>query len=270
MIGKFHISDDCWLSWQNLTSKKPLVFYGRAWLHLDRRCVRAEWKLFSGWPMLHVTLGGGDAAREISIAFSMPLLGFFFMAFDGFIPEKYFPHKMVDSYDRVGEKWRMPQERVIGFSIVDGYVFVSLWENPNEWNRSDPWWWKFSINPVDKIFGHEKYTQREISASEQVIELPEASYAARVKMLECTWKRPRWPFAKTMIRAEIEPVQPIPAHAGKGENSYDLDDDFSCGMTCPASTPSQAARIYADSIMRSRKKYGLPSILDGMGYATTF
>jgi hypothetical protein len=58
-----------------------------------------------------------------------------------------------------------------------------------------------------------------------------------------------------MVRAEITPDKPIPV-PGKGENSWDCDDDASYGMTCAAQTPAEAVAHYSASIQRDRQRHG--------------
>jgi hypothetical protein len=268
-----HLSENIWFSWQNLSEKKPkqpLWKNGRAWLHIAEKCVTIEWNVGKGWPLAHINIGGGDGDNKISLSLSFPFIGFYHIAFEGFVPRKYFPKVYRKNYAHPGEMWNAPVERQIGISINDGYVFISLWENPDEWNKTDPWWWKFSFNPADIILGHQKYSEKELLTTTEMIPLPEASYAATVRIVESKWKRPRWPWPMRMLRAKITPSNPIPTHAGKGENSWDLDDDYLYDMTCQANTPKEAAQKVADSVMRERRRYGLPDCLEGIGYAPSF
>lgn len=85
--------------------------------------------------------------------------------------------------------------------------------------------------------------------------MPEHPYPATVRLFESTWKRPRWPFARRMVRAEIEVEGGIP-HPGKGENSWDCDDDATYSLTCQARTAEDAVAKLVGSVLRDRRNYG--------------
>ena len=54
--------------------------------------------------------------------------------------------------------------------------------------------------------------------------MPEGKYPAHVKRERRTWKRPRWftPLVRGYWDVDVESGIPVP---GKGENSWDCDDD---------------------------------------------
>lgn len=266
-----HWFEEAWhtrfLRWssQNLSDgKKPLWRHGRRWLWLNGRCVFSmEWQPGSRYfCTLHLDWGGGDTDRDLSVTVGFPLIGFYHFSLDGFLPEWAVDGKWVDSSYRPGTKFKMAIPRKIGVSVHDGNIWFSLWEYPMAWSSKQPWWWQFSFNPADFVLGRAKYQEMNLFSEAAVLELPEGQYPVMVKVFECTWKRPRWPWARRMVRAEVDCGEDgVPSHAGKGENSWDLEDDLTYRMTCPESTVEGAVKRLRDSIMRDRKQYGSPADL---------
>jgi hypothetical protein len=75
---------------------------------------------------------------------------------------------------------------------------------------------------TDALFGRPKHSLEVLS--EQDITMPEGKYPAHVKRERRTWKRPRWftPLVREYWDVDVEGGIPVP---GKGENSWDCDDD---------------------------------------------
>lgn len=114
---------------------------------------------------------------------------------------------------------------------------------------------RFYINYIDLLLGKSRYSEKVIKETHNVeITLPEGKYPATCEMKDCYWKRPRWPFTKTIRRAfiEIENGIPIP---GKGENSWDCEDDAIFGHTGPAESFRDAEKQLVFSILETRFKH---------------
>jgi len=243
-------------SHKSIEKKKPA---GRFWLHLWERCIHFEWSLKGKHCDFYLTLNGDE--REITFHLGIPFIGGFWLGFEHFLPRWLYPYKWTKS-NRSGEMWKMPIERKIGMSVHHGKVWLSLWENPMEGGRDDPWWWEFSWSPVDTLLGRRKYSRQELLTTAATVSLPERDYPVNVAIFESTWKRPRWPWPTKLIRADIDSIEKgIPAHAGKGENSWDMEDDAVFSMTTIADTPEEAVKKMADSILRDRRRYGPPTEL---------
>jgi len=80
-------------------------------------------------------------------------------------------------------------------------------------------------------------------------------YPATVRFFESTWKRPRWPWSKKIVRADIYPDTPIP-YPGKGENSWDCDEDATHSMMTAEETELGAVVAMVESVLRSRYRHG--------------
>jgi len=144
-----------------------------------------------------------------------------------------------------------------GGALVGGWSFRwSLWTPHMSWSSKTPWYRRGSWYPLDTIFGRVRHRViRVIEESESVdIPMPEGVYPAKIRILEEGWKRPRW-FMETKIkRCHADMWVPIP-HMGKGENSWDCGEDGTYGLTCQATSITEAiGKIVADSL-HTRKKY---------------
>lgn len=146
-------------------------------------------------------------------------------------------------------------DRQIGLRIFDGALWIDLWRDDDKWDNRN---WRtrpIVIHPMDILFGRTKHTQQSISIHEVDVALPEGKYPATVELYYSIWTRPRWPFARKIKRANIELRHGIPV-PGKGENSWDLDDDAILSMTCPANTVEGAIGQVVESALRSRRRHG--------------
>lgn len=225
--------------WSSENRKGAGLWAGRAWFYLLRHSVNVEWHFGRRARMCHLHLDlskHGD--HNIMWSISIPFLFAIYLSIDGL------------RWKRLPEK-----DRTIGASFNDGSLRLALWDTSNEWSRGQPWWWEMTVNVPDLIFGSAAYSSREVSTQEVNVAMPEGNYPAKVMMFESTWKRPRWPRPTVVLRADIEPVTPIP-FPGKGENSWDMEDDAVHSMTCSVSTPEEAAQVLRKSILRSRHDNG--------------
>lgn len=266
---------------QNLTEddKKPAhtFWHGRAWLRLESDAKRHpglglhwEWG-FGGhtlkWPFAHIELSGsGMDDDDITLSVCLPWVAMLYVCLQG-IPNWEGPGRWVKSSTPPHDLWHRPEQRQIGWSIYEGTLCLDLWNNTMESSNTDPWWWKISINPADILLGRHKYTTRDLSTERVEVPMPEAPYPASVRIFESTWQRPRWPWPRRMVRAEITPDTPIPL-PGKGENSWDQDDDATHSLTCHATTAQAAAETLRASVMRDRVRYGSTAWVPDDGWPT--
>jgi hypothetical protein len=146
-------------------------------------------------------------------------------------------------------------ERHIELAWYGGGLHWSIWTPINEWTRGTPKWRDGSWYPLDTLLGKQRYGHRVLSKETITVSLPEGDYPCKVELFESRWKRDRWPRVKILLRAEIEPDTPIPV-PGKGDNSWDCDDDAAYSMTCQAATAQEAADKLKESILSQRLKYG--------------
>lgn len=147
--------------------------------------------------------------------------------------------------------WRRG-ERTIGVAVFDWKLWVYPWVNDNEWTRQcHPLTW----SPLDTFLGSQKHTQRSVSLTDVLVPLPEGNYQATVEMYWSIWTRPRWPFARKILRANIESERGIPV-PGKCDSGWDCGEDAIYGLTTAVATPAEAVKALIESATNSRKKYG--------------
>jgi len=244
------------------------LWHARAWLKIGGRgqnphhgpwtttTFGAEWGIGPYARSCHAYLElNGYGENQIMLALAIPFLFSIYLFVEHLLPKHWLPGHWRPSTIPPHELIWDSVERQIGFDIYGGGLWLHLWNNRNESSSRDPWWWSIHIYPADLLLGDRKYSARDLYSECVNVQLPEGPYPSTVRIFESTWKRPRWPWPRRMIRAEITPDTPIP-NPGKGENSWDLGDDATYSMTCPAHTPAEAADMLARSILRDRERYG--------------
>ena len=127
-----------------------------------------------------------------------------------------------------------------------------------EHRSKDPWWWDFTIDPMEILFGKRQYSEKVLEEGETTIDMPEGVYTATYKRFISYWKRARSPFVRSLHRISIDIPVGIP-HEGKGENSWDMGMDATFGVTMPVEEDESIydiARRFAMSCLKERQKYG--------------
>lgn len=129
--------------------------------------------------------------------------------------------------------------------------------------------WRLSIDFDRIIRGSYEREERQIEGTILNVEVPiepDNSLGLRylgtfTRMEETRW-RSHWPWNKKKSTQywKIEFKNP-PMHAGKGENSWDLDDDGIMGCSALVETLQEAIKDYQERVYRDRKKYGMPDVI---------
>lgn len=109
------------------------------------------------------------------------------------------------------------------------------------------------------LLGRQVHTKRDVGESVPVeIVMPEGTYHGTATIRVSTRKRPRWRLL-TRQSVEIKLANP-PKFAGKGENSWDIEDDGFFSATFPEATVDEAVAGYRDLVLTRRARHGQPSI----------
>lgn len=167
-------------------------------------------------------------------------------------------------------KW-IEEKKTTGFYVFQWALVWSFMEN--EWDNPSrrPWWKHFYFRIDDFILGKPESLKDElVSADDVFFELGNTKF----KMDSIQWIRyrrfrrhiPYTLFHRTNYCVDMKIDKP-PMRAGKGENSWDCDDDGSFGIHGPwkHQIPTYLNReecirlaidYYVDSVMRDAKKYG--------------
>lgn len=116
-------------------------------------------------------------------------------------------------------------------------------------------------NYRDWLFGRSIYSESQHGASYHVkhtpMVLPEGEYDLAMDFYTSYWHRPRSPFIRSIDRVEVTPSEPVPK-PGKGENSWDIDDDATFSSTMPVNGRSveQIAEDFKADMIKDRERYG--------------
>lgn len=262
MLKKFF-----WFHSQSLSDKKlPLWRAGRCWFHFkNSKIFSLEWYFWkrSINPALIFTIGG-EEDYQLKLHFSIPFLFSVWIGFENFLPEKWF---------KDWQFWGV-YGRDIGIKFHSSNIWIYLFHNDLEvhfpknlditginFHLSRKIGMLISIDLADLILGREKYRSWNLITRDCDIDLPEGSYPVSITLFNSVWDRPRW-ITRSKIRARIESEKGIPAHAGKGENSYDLDDSIIYSWTLPVESFNDAIEKCRSGILRDRARYGNPSLIN--------
>jgi len=215
------------------------LFHGRNWLTLfDRFKINSEWLLGSKSFNLQFSWGGYDN-EDFGFNICIPPIALY-LNFEGFLPRK------LKNWD-----W----ERSTGISIHNWTAWLELWNDDSDSSKG---FWSFNYGVGDLlslIFGRNNHSQKTIKETDVTVPMPEGNYEGKVKIFESKWKRARLPWAKYMVRSEIEVPKGIP-YPGKGENSWDCGTQHTYSITSPRKTIEGAIAGMVESILNTRKRYG--------------
>ena len=242
-------------------------FNKRKWWYLGNN------KSFSietaGWkcsPHIIFEIEPDDRKMMFSISMGFAI----YISLNGFIPRSWFPTM---SYTEGGDRY--PEERELSIKIHGGAFWWDFWvsENWSSWTKNKTWR-RGSFHFMDKIKGKHNYQKKEADRRQFLLPFLEGIYNVEVIQWARTDKWPRWP-TRRMTSWEVRAGyydgppneanwkdKPIPVE-GKGENSYDCDEDATWSISFPGppynkdvSTPYLAALYFWHSMMKSRERYG--------------
>lgn len=135
------------------------------------------------------------------------------------------------------------------------------------WSRVALWpGWHLTFSPClrDRLLGRVKCETTRGEAVPVVVPMPEGNYPGRAYREHRVWQRARWPFSRrerTEWWVDMDVAPPTP---GKGENSYDCDDDGIYGTGGP--TQAEAVANVTKAALRQREKYGSKDWVPSAGW----
>ena len=249
-----------WSHWHNENERAPgrlgsPIRHGRAFWHGHENRWLAGWRWHLEWtvfklghPSLRLALGEGDdggLSGHLAIGFAAIYFGL-----------------STPLLRRLARRLLSPsgEGRHLRIALHDGALWIALWAKEWETSSRDPWYVRgIALHPIDRLLGEPRYSKRLIQATPALVPMPERAYRATISLTECTWQRPRWPFAKRLLRAEIDmdEGEQIPT-PGKGENSWDGDEDATYGLSTRATTVPEAVAAMVETVLERRLRYGGP------------
>jgi hypothetical protein len=208
-----------------------------------------------GWwhRFCHAGVDVDDEGWNLSLAFP-PF--FFHLSLEGF-PLWKPTVKHIATWDRENptrEAW-LTDRRECRIAIHGWAIWINPWSKTMEWDTADPWWVRgLTIHVDDLVLGKTRYQREALGEPiHAMVPMPEGNYPAVFQRQRQTWKRPRW-FAHSRESFDITIPKGIP-FAGKGENSWDCDDDGLFGMSAEG-TLNQAIVRVQQAVNERRKRYG--------------
>lgn len=244
------------------------LFNGRAWWHFENVELRCQWVL--GKLGFSAEIGFSGDENEVSGNLCVPGVALYW----GVSGKLVAPIIRIVGVDHASCKARAESnnarggrhhryayedmERRIGIRIFGGALWWQCWDREAVHFGDDPWWMRGNWHPLDTLLGRHEHRSEELQARDVQIPMPEGNYTATAKLERATWKRPRWPFAKTILRVSIDIPKGIPV-PGKGENSWDCGPDATFGLTTPARTIEDGIGQLVASVLHDRKRRGAPA-----------
>lgn len=212
----------------------------RWWLHWGNTIWHYEGYL--GKSARHNSIGLNLGGEENDFTFHMgigKLFNFYFGV------EDFFPRKMM-------QKLFGFTTRHYGISAFEEYISIEFHRDDMGFSEG----WKGFHKMIDWksiLFGKTDYKHQKINTLRASIEMPEGKYPATINVFKSTWTRKRFLKPLVLTRYEITPDIPIP-EPGKGESTWDIDDDALYSITLPADNLGEALNRTAESVMKTRRK----------------
>jgi hypothetical protein len=216
----------------------------------------------SGWtcnPSIYLRVDGGESQVTLHIGLGIGLS----ISFARFLPEGWYP-----SYISKYGYGRLGCEKKVSVSFHGGSIWWCFWKDDDESFRTS--WRKGCFHLVDIIKGKHIYNKNEVERNVFVLPFLEGNYNVEVIRFERIDKWQRW-FTSKMISFEVRAgyyqdgrwvEKGIPVE-GKGENSWDCDEDATYSMSFPGQPYKKeivscydAAMHFHQSMIKDRARRG--------------
>jgi hypothetical protein len=221
----------------------------------------AEWRLLvprgkSFGLGAQLTWGTNASETTPDLSIHLSRLGDLWLQLGGVIPytwlERHKPNGDVD-YDT----------RIFEVTVAREHFSWSWWARRDTWSRRDPWW-MHQYHRWDALFlGRTDVDHEIVETGPCVVPMPETTYPAQYRIERITHRhrrafgrfRDRLLGRRSWLRTEIRPGTPIPV-PGKGENSWDMDDDAIHSMSVAGASVENAVGQLVIDALRTRARYG--------------
>ncbi len=149
--------------------------------------------------------------------------------------------------------------RTTGFVVAKDHGTWNVWAKTNEWSVGTPWWRHTYINWERLLFGKSSMTEKTMTEGTTIVPMPEANYPATFKTTRAVfkWKTRLGPIRPEKVHycTEVVPGKPVPI-PGKGENSWDCDDDALFSISVQGESVEKAVASLVESALGTRARYG--------------
>jgi hypothetical protein len=257
-------------SWQNLNEgpagapKGSALWHGRAWLYPsgagEDETLRACWRLgLDAGLRLALNVDSADGEVLLSVGVGVAAL---YLAAESRGLRKFLWGMLGMRRPSRSAAGMLGYEREVSVSFHDRSLWWRAWADPHEWSEGTPRWRDGSLDLDRLVRGPARVVRTELRATDVLVPMPEGSYRAAAVLEEVRLVRPRWPdevsySVKLDLSKEQEPTGqagiPIP---GKGENSWDVDDDAIYESSTSARTFAEAVGELVGSVLARRERHG--------------
>lgn len=219
-----------------------------------------------------LTVGDGDSDADVGLSLSCPL-GSLYLSFEPrsrrwahwlerYLPGYWFDRTTYRTVPGPGPN-RMKHTEPAEIRVEwdgDGLRW-SLWHSTMSWSSKTPRWRHGWFNFTDFFLGRPSYTRVAVGEPVRAVaSFLDGDYPLLLQRETCTWKRPRWPLATVRQFVDIKAGRDVggeaPGFRGKGENSWDLDDDAILGMSSEGHSFEDAVGKYVAATLHNRRRYG--------------
>lgn len=205
-----------------------------------------EWRLLPkrssafGWGC-GVKVGTAGSEDDVMVTVHASWLGDLWLHGGGFIPNRFKPK----GYD----------DRVTAVGVSAECVRFEVWNREHHHSRNDPWWMYGYWSWERLLFGRSTVTTEVLREDVCAIPLPEGTYPATYKVTRYVHSWQRFRPKKGRLSIEVTPEIPVPV-PGKGENSWDCDDDGIWSQSSPGDSVTNAVAGFVESVTRTRLRHG--------------
>lgn len=203
--------------------------------------IRLEWVL--GDLDLGFSVRSVPQEARAGVSFSVPGLSLYFT---------------LESYRKLGDVTKRIGHRVLRFATHDGAFW---WEtplaDPDGGPCDEPWYVRGDFHFVDALLGKtETKTIKTEGPTRVEVHMPEGVYTGTCEIERRLIGRPRWFSApQTIARIGLDAPHGIP-FPGKGENSYDCEDDAMYMFSTEARSPADAVGQLVGRVLHLRWSRG--------------
>jgi hypothetical protein len=226
--------------------------HGRAWLHLsERHAVIAEWTLGRRRSLAASVKVDGGGEGTVLLHASIPGLSIF-LGLDSW-PLGGWMNELAGALGLKREDDWGTFRRELSIRVFDWAVWWRLWRNPDHRYSRD------SRDGAWHPFGHPGSCVGKAVVREQrtvIVPLPERSYRAQATRSDVTIRDERLPLLRrtvSIVELKFEKGDEVPV-PGKGENSWDIDDDATYSTSGPHKSIEAAIGACVGRTLETRAK----------------
>lgn len=156
-------------------------------------------------------------------------------------------------------KFAPKKHREWSIRVFDYAIWWHVGTDPHSWSSKTPKYLEGNWHPLDTFLGRFNLKKTELEKKKVVIPMPEGDYPGTATVTYNVHGRPRWfkrHYYSTWI--DMDKGWGIP-RPGKGENSWDCDDDAILGTGVNSRNIQEAIGHMVEVGLRDRAKYGGPA-----------